>query len=78
MRNVFVVGPDKKIKLILVYPMTTGRNFDEVLRGIEPALERELERGDVRAGVDELQRHERAVVEAALCIGRARDAGAAE
>src|SRR5919204_4485823 len=31
-RNVFVVGPDKKIKLILVYPMTTGRNFDEVLR----------------------------------------------
>ena len=33
-RNVFVVGPDKKIKLILVYPMTTGRNFDEVLRVI--------------------------------------------
>src|SRR2546427_9641843 len=31
-RNVFVVGPDKKVKLILVYPMTTGRNFDEVLR----------------------------------------------
>ena len=34
-RNVFVVGPDKKIKLILVYPMTTGRNFDEVLRLID-------------------------------------------
>jgi thioredoxin-dependent peroxiredoxin len=34
-RNVFVIGPDKKIKLILVYPMTTGRNFDEVLRVIE-------------------------------------------
>src|SRR5205823_6387825 len=33
-RNVFVVGPDKKIKLILVYPLTTGRNFDEVLRVI--------------------------------------------
>jgi alkyl hydroperoxide reductase subunit AhpC len=35
LRNVFVVGPDKKIKLLLVYPMTTGRNFDEVLRVID-------------------------------------------
>jgi thioredoxin-dependent peroxiredoxin len=34
-RNVYVIGPDKKIKLILVYPMTTGRNFDEVLRVID-------------------------------------------
>src|SRR6516162_8152403 len=34
-RNVFVVGPDKKIKLILVYPMTTGRNFDEVIRVLD-------------------------------------------
>jgi alkyl hydroperoxide reductase subunit AhpC len=34
-RTVFVVGPDKKIKLMLIYPMTTGRNFDEVLRVID-------------------------------------------
>ena len=35
LRNVFVVGPDRRIKLILVYPMTTGRNFDEVLRVLD-------------------------------------------
>jgi alkyl hydroperoxide reductase subunit AhpC len=34
-RNVFVVGPDKKIKLVMIYPMTTGRNFDELLRAID-------------------------------------------
>ncbi|MFT4048222.1 MAG: peroxiredoxin [Solirubrobacterales bacterium] len=35
LRNVFVIGPDKQIKLVLVYPMTTGRNFDEILRVID-------------------------------------------
>ena len=34
-RTVFVIGPDKKVKLVLVYPMTTGRNFDEILRVID-------------------------------------------
>jgi alkyl hydroperoxide reductase subunit AhpC len=34
-RNVYVIGPDKKVKLLLAYPMTTGRNFDEVLRVID-------------------------------------------
>jgi alkyl hydroperoxide reductase subunit AhpC len=34
-RNVFIIGPDKKLKLILVYPMSTGRNFDEILRVID-------------------------------------------
>ena len=34
-RNVFIIGPDKKIKLVMVYPMTTGRNFQEILRTID-------------------------------------------
>ncbi len=44
-RNVFIIGPDKKIKLILVYPMTVGRNFDEVLRVIELAAARRQAQG---------------------------------
>jgi alkyl hydroperoxide reductase subunit AhpC len=45
-RNVFVIGPDKKVKLILVYPMTTGRTFDEVLRVIDKfANDREAQGG---------------------------------
>lgn len=35
MRSVFIIGPDKKIKLMLTYPMTTGRNFDEILRVLD-------------------------------------------
>jgi alkyl hydroperoxide reductase subunit AhpC len=35
LRNVFVIGPDKQIKLVLVYPMSTGRNFDEILRALD-------------------------------------------
>ncbi len=46
-RNVFIIGPDKKIKLILVYPMTTGRNFDEILRVLELApAHRQAPHGD--------------------------------
>jgi hypothetical protein len=44
-RNVFVIGPDKKIQLILVYPMATGRNFDEVLRDRFAAAHREAQGG---------------------------------
>src|SRR2546421_2940870 len=53
-RNVFVIGPDKKIKLVLVYPMTTGRNFDEVLRVIDspqlPARHRGATPGNWKRG----------------------------
>ena len=46
-RNVFIIGPDKRIKLMIVYPMTTGRNFDEIIRVIEfHAADRQAQGGD--------------------------------
>ena len=48
-RNVFVIGPDKKIKLVMVYPMTTGRNFQEILRVDRfAATDRQASRLDAR------------------------------
>ncbi len=49
-RNVFIVGPDKRIQLILVYPMTTGRNFDEVLRVLD-ALQLTTAHGSPRRSI---------------------------
>ena len=59
-RNVFIIGPDKKIKLVLVYPMTTGRNFQEILRVIEFAADdREASRRDTRRLETGRRRHHR-------------------
>ena len=80
-RNVFIIGPDKKIKLILVYPMSTGRNFDEILRVLElAAAERKVPRGDAggleaRRGRHPLQRDQQRRGQAALSA-RLQDAEA--
>ena len=80
-RNVFVIGPDKKIKLVLVYPMTTGRNFDEVLRVIEfIATQCQASRGhagelETRRGRHSHRRRERRRGQEAL-PGRLEDAEA--
>ena len=59
-RNVFVIGPDKKIKLVLVYPMTTGRNFQEILRVDRlPADDREAPRRDAGRLETGRRRHHR-------------------
>ena len=55
-RNVFIIGPDKKVKLVLVYPMTTGRNFDEVLRVVELAA---VDRQTSRRNAGELEARRR-------------------
>ena len=74
-RNVFIIGPDKKIKLILVYPMTTGRNFDEILRVLElAAAHRQAPHGDAgeletgRGRADD-RRHHRGRSQEALPAG---------
>ena len=74
-RNVFIIGPDKKIKLILVYPMSTGRNFDEVLRVLElAAIDGEAPRRDARKletgrGRDPDQRDQQRGSQTALSAG---------
>ena len=80
-RNVFVIGPDKKVKLVLVYPMTTGRNFDEVLRVVElAAADRQAPGGDAgeleaRRGRDPGRQRDRRRSQEALS-GRLEDAEA--
>ena len=74
-RNVFIIGPDKKVKLILVYPMSTGRNFDEVLRVLELApTHRQASRGnagelEARRGRNPNQRRHQRRSQAALSAG---------
>ncbi len=69
-RNVFVIGPDKKIKLILVYPMTTGRNFDEVLRVIDSL---QLTAGHKVATPAQWQRGDKVIIASSVSNDQAKE-----
>ena len=70
LRNVFVIGPDKKIKLVLIYPMTTGRNFDEVLRVLD-SLQLTAEHG--LATPAQWQRGEKVIISGSVSDEQAKE-----